>query len=89
MNEKYCIVYADGFTNERYYIANTDPVTWSPDILSAKKYYTISQADQDVIGDYRNYKSIKPLKDNGSIAKVYAVEINGKTNDEIRRVVIL
>ena len=42
--------------NSKYYITNTNPILWSPDINCSKKYQDINSARFSILRDWDNYQ---------------------------------
>ena len=56
MNEKY-ILFAIKDAR-RFYIANTEPFIWAPEMKDAKVYSSRFGAEYDILRKYENYMSI-------------------------------
>lgn len=80
MNNEYFILYGTK-DKETYYISNTNPVIWTPDIKESKKYYTRYSAEFDVLRDYDNYKSITNLINNNKLDVLYVAIIDNTSKD--------
>lgn len=76
---KHYILYAEDYSNNRFYISNTNPVMWTNVSIEAKPYLTSRNAEFDIVGNYDNYRIIRQMLDNGTIYKVYLAEV---TNGE-------
>ena len=75
LNRKHYILYAEDNNENRFYIANTNPITWTSVFIEAKTYLTSRNAEFDVVCNYDNYRILRQMLDNGSITGVYLTEV--------------
>lgn len=61
--------------NQIYYISNTNPVIWSPEIENSKLYFSRYSAEFDILRDYDNYKSVSSLINNSKLDALYVASI--------------
>lgn len=61
--------------NQIYYINNTNPVIWNPEIEGSKLYFSRYSAEFDILRDYDNYKSVSSLINNGKLDGLYVASI--------------
>ena len=77
MADNFCILYAKKDDN-LYYIANTDPIIWNPDIREAKRFYNRYSAECIVLRDYDNYNYFMKMIKSNAIHNIYVIEyLNG------------
>ena len=73
--------------DKQFYISNTEPFIWAPDIKDAKVYSSRYSAEYDVTENYKNYISLSSQLSNGTIDKLYVIVfVDGK---ELERYSIL
>ena len=80
----YYILYLVDYLNEKIYISNTDPITYSPNISYAKLYETEANVDNDILDIHDRISEIINKTD---ITHFYKAKIKmhsfGKTVDSI------
>ncbi len=54
-----------------YYVANTNPVIWFPDIRNAKIFYNRYTAEYSILRDYNNYRAISDLIAHNKLDEFY------------------
>lgn len=85
-NSNFCILCGNKDDNF-YYIVNTNPVVWNPDIREAKCFYNRYLAECVVLRDYYNYNYFMNLKKKDIINNIFVIEY--KNGNEIGRDKIL
>ena len=76
-NSNFCILYGKKDDN-LYYIANTNPVIWNPDIREAKCFFNRYLAECVVLRDYDNYNYFMKMIKSNVIHNIYVIEyLNG------------
>lgn len=76
-NNNFCILYGKKDDN-LYYIANTNPVIWNPDIREAKCFFNRYIAECAVLRDYDNYNYFMKMIKSNVIHNIYVIEyLNG------------
>lgn len=86
MTNDFCILCAKK-DNSVYYVANTDPIIWNPDIRNAKPYHTRYSAECDVLRNYENYNYFKKMINTGNITDISLIEF--RNNQESGRTLLL
>ena len=82
-NDKIYILFAIK-DNQIYYISNTNPIIWSPDIRASKCFINRYSAECIVLRDYENYRYFSKMIQSKSIDYIYIAECL-KNFEEIRR----
>ena len=73
MNEKYILFAIKN--QKRFYIANTGPFIWTPEMINAKVYSSRFGAEYDILKRYENYISICDQLRSRIIDSVYVAKI--------------
>lgn len=82
-NSKIFILY--GLKDSKiFYIANTNPIIWIPDIRSAKIYYNRYTAEYSILRDYDNYRNVSDQINHDKLDEFYIAEYD-KNYREIER----
>lgn len=72
-NDKFYILFAIK-DNQLYYISNTNPIIWSPDIRVSKCFTNRYSAECVVLRDYENYRYFTKMIQSKSIDCIYISE---------------
>ena len=75
--QHYFVLFLTDYQDQLTFISNTDPVTYTPDIRSAKLYDNEVNADNDILD---NYERMKTLIDNTDMASFYKGYVKKDTN---------
>ncbi len=72
-NDKIYILFAIK-DNQLYYISNTNPIIWSPDIRASKYFLSRYSAECVVLRDYENYRYFSKMIQSKSIDSIFIAE---------------
>jgi hypothetical protein len=80
------IVFGQDSLGNRYYISNTDPLIWTPNLYCAQQFHSILTMCNEITHNYDNYHSIKRMINSGTISSLWFAQYEDDYEISIKKV---